>query len=163
MFIMPKTYCEICDQNFKNEESLQHHRNAKHLIKEVKSRRKFPLFLVISIIIVILIIFFAVRAFSGPGKYDTFAQCLTDNGAKMYGAYWCPHCIEQKKLFGKSFNNVNYIECSLPNRGGQNAECNAAGIESYPTWEFADGKRVGGSLSLEQLSQNSNCQLTKDV
>jgi len=27
----------------------------------------------------------------------TFAKCLTENGAKMYGAYWCTHCENQKK------------------------------------------------------------------
>ena len=24
------------------------------------------------------------------GKHDDFAQCLTDRGVIMYGAYWCP-------------------------------------------------------------------------
>ncbi len=33
-------------------------------------------------------------------KYDKFAQCLATKQAKMYGLYWCPHCIEQKEMFG---------------------------------------------------------------
>lgn len=92
------------------------------------------------------------------GELDGFAQCLTDNGVTMYGAYWCPHCQEQKKLFGASWDIVNYVECSLPNRGGQTEACINAGIESYPTWEFADGTRQSGRLSLDQLAQKTGCQ-----
>ena len=29
------------------------------------------------------------------------AKHLTSSGAVMYSAYWCPHCHEQKELFGK--------------------------------------------------------------
>ena len=95
----------------------------------------------------------------GTGRYDDFAKCLTEQGAKFYGAYWCPHCENQKGMFGNSIDYVNYIECSLPNRAGQTEECIQAGIKSYPTWEFQDGKRVEGVMSFEQLSQNSGCGL----
>ena len=37
-------------------------------------------------------------------KYDAFARCLEDRQVKMYGAYWCPHCAEQKEMFGESFD-----------------------------------------------------------
>ena len=94
-----------------------------------------------------------------PAQYDSFANCLSANGVKMYGAYWCPHCANQKQMFGGSFKLINYIECSLPNRAGQTQACIDAKINAYPTWEFADGKRIEGELSLEQLSQNSNCKL----
>jgi thiol-disulfide isomerase/thioredoxin len=40
----------------------------------------------------------AVWVYTSPGKYDEFAKCLTDNGAKFYGAFWCPHCQAQKKM-----------------------------------------------------------------
>lgn len=92
-------------------------------------------------------------------KYDNFAKCLADNGVKMYGAYWCPHCASQKQMFGDSFEFVNYIECSLPNRAGQTQECKDAKINAYPTWEFKDGKRIEGELTLGQLSQYSGCKL----
>jgi hypothetical protein len=46
-----------------------------------------------------------------PSRYDTFADCLTESGAKMYGTDWCPHCKNQKKLFGSSFDKVDYINC----------------------------------------------------
>jgi hypothetical protein len=94
-----------------------------------------------------------------PGKYDDFAKCLTDSGVKMYGAYWCPHCLNQKKAFGNSWKYVDYIECSLPNAAGQTQECNKAGIEGYPTWEFSDSSRLEGEVSFEGLSVKSGCAL----
>jgi hypothetical protein len=99
------------------------------------------------------------QACGGTDKYNAFADCLTDEGAKMFGAYWCPHCQEQKKEFSNSWNRVDYIECSLPNRGGQTELCNRAGIQGYPTWEFADGSRESGRLSMEKLSQKTGCDL----
>lgn len=94
-----------------------------------------------------------------PAPYDAFAQCLTENGAKMYGAYWCPHCQNQKEAFGSSWKYVEYVECSLPNQAGQTLECKDAGIDGYPTWEFADGSRIGGEASFEELSLKTECQL----
>ena len=121
-------------------------------------------FLVIGIIIVVVLIGFIWINITGnttksTGKYDSFAKCLADNGVKMYGAYWCPHCNNQKQMFGSSWQYVNYIECSLPNRAGQTQVCNQAGIRAYPTWEFQDGNILEGELTFTQLSQYSNCQL----
>ncbi|MEK7133297.1 MAG: hypothetical protein AAB771_01260, partial [Patescibacteria group bacterium] len=47
-------------------------------------------------------IYFLVSANSKPGKLDEFTQCLKDKGAVFYGAFWCPHCQNQKAMFGKS-------------------------------------------------------------
>ena len=96
---------------------------------------------------------------SGSGKYDGFAQCLTEKGAVMYGAYWCPHCQAQKKLFGSSWDYVTYVECSLPNGNGQTEVCIKEGITGYPVWKFADGKKISGQLSLEQLGSFTGCEL----
>ena len=97
------------------------------------------------------------------GEFDEFAQCLSERGVKMYGAFWCPHCENQKKDFGRSFRHVNYVECGV--RGNQRAQtgvCRQAGITSYPTWEFADGSRVEGEKSLLILSGLSGCQIKND-
>src|SRR3989344_1139331 len=91
------------------------------------------------------------------GNYDQLAQCLTDKGAKMYGAYWCSHCQNQKRMFGPSFSKINSIECSLPDGKTQTQACQEAGIKSYPTWEFGDGSRLEGEVSLETLAQKTNC------
>jgi len=120
--------------------------------------------LVTGIIIVTILVGFIVFNITGnttkdQSKYDSFAKCLTDSGVKMYGAYWCPHCNNQKQMFGSSWQYINYIECSLPNRAGQTQFCNQAGIKAYPTWEFKDGSRLEGELTFTQLSQHSNCQI----
>src|ERR1700739_3296460 len=47
-------------------------------------------------------------------RYDDFARCLAQRDVKMYGAYWCPHCAEQKEMFRASFQYVPYIECGVP-------------------------------------------------
>ncbi len=93
-----------------------------------------------------------------PGKYDDFAKCITEQGAKMYGAFWCPHCNNQKQLFGKSVKYIEYIECSLPDRQ-QTQICNNANIASYPTWEFKNKERQEGEITLEELSKKTGCKL----
>lgn len=119
--------------------------------------------IIIGVVTVVILVSWASVAgftlFEGNGEYDIFAQCLTDSGAKMFGAYWCPHCQSQKDIFGSSWKHVDYVECSLPNRAGQTQVCIDEGITSYPTWEFASGQRVGGVIGLEQLSQLSGCSL----
>lgn len=113
----------------------------------------------LSLVVVLALLLVLTGCSKSPGKYDAFASCLTESGAKMYGAYWCPHCKTQKSTFGNSWEAVDYIECSLPNRMGQTAVCTKAGITSYPTWEFADGSRKSGAFSLEDLSFFSGCKL----
>src|SRR5438132_2568855 len=98
-----------------------------------------------------------------PAPEDPMAKGLAlhlaKSGAKMYGAFWCPHCQQQKEYFGTSASRLPYIECS-PN--GQNApqssECQAAHIESYPTWVI-NGKRTEEVLSLKQLAESSGFQM----
>ena len=106
---------------------------------------------------------FALHQFNDPvnaGEYDAFAQCLTDKGAMMYGAWWCPHCQNQKKLFGDAFKKVKYIECANPiNQNEQTAECETTKITGYPTWIFADGSRTEGEASLNALSLKTGCTL----
>lgn len=97
-----------------------------------------------------------------PGQYDTFASCIADAGAKFYGAFWCPHCQAQKALFGKSSKKLPYVECSLPSGQGQTQACTDKKIESYPTWDFADGTRHVGELSLSELASTTKCVLAKD-
>jgi len=106
------------------------------------------------------IIAFAVMQGRTPSSYDTFAQCLTEKGTKMYGAWWCPHCTNQKKLFLGAFDKVDSVECS-PNgaKTFTSQECKDAGITSTPTWTFSDGTRVTGEMSLEDLSAKTSCPL----
>lgn len=107
-----------------------------------------------AVVVVGLIVYVATRP-SVPQSYYTFAQCLTNEKVTMYGAWWCPHCAAQKQLFGSSFKNINYVECSEPDGQTQTPACKAAGITSYPTWQFADGTRVEGDQTFDQLAQKS--------
>ena len=81
------------------------------------------------------------------------AEHLKSSGAKMYGASWCPHCQQQKEMFGRSVNRLPYIECSPGGRTApQASECRDANIKTYPTW-FIDGKPIEEVMSLKQLSE----------
>lgn len=93
------------------------------------------------------------------GKYDEFAQCLGDKGAVFYGAFWCPHCANQKRLFGSSAKLLPYVECSTPDGQGKTAQCLEKNIEGYPTWEFADGSRLSGEIPLATLAEKTACVL----
>jgi|SRR3989338_4216321 len=97
---------------------------------------------------------------NAPSKnYDTFASCLGSSGATFYGAFWCPHCQNQKALFGSSAELLPYVECSSPDRKSQLQTCKDKEIKSYPTWVFADGTRITGGIPLETLSQKTGCVL----
>jgi glutaredoxin len=85
------------------------------------------------------------------------AKYLTKTGAKMYGAYWCPHCHEQKQLFGKqAWEQVNYIECAADAvKKPQPKVCDRAGIKGFPTWSI-DGKNDPGVKTLAQLAKQTH-------
>jgi hypothetical protein len=102
-----------------------------------------------------------ISAPSTPGPLDGFAQCLKDKDALFYGAFWCSHCQNQKKMFGSSEKLLPYIECSTPDGKGQLAVCREKNITGYPTWIFADGSRESGELDLEMLAAKTGCELPK--
>ena len=93
------------------------------------------------------------------GALEAFAGCLSEKGATMYGASWCPHCQKQKKEFGEAFKFVKYVECSLGDapQSNQAPACEKAGVTGYPTWIFADGSRGEGELPFAMLAYKSGC------
>lgn len=114
-----------------------------------------------SLVIIIGAIVAGILMSNKPSIYEDFAQCTAESGATFFGTFWCPHCIEQKRLFGKAADSLPYVECSTPDRSGQTPVCAEAKIESYPTWEFVNGERHSGVLSLEALSALTSCELPK--
>lgn len=94
-----------------------------------------------------------------PGKYTEFAQCITEKGAVEYGAFWCQHCAKVKAQFGDAFQYVNYVECDPKGPNAQPQLCIEKGIEAYATFIFADGSRLVGEPTLEELSQKTGCAL----
>lgn len=85
---------------------------------------------------------------------DAFARCLAEKRVTMYGASWCPHCLDQKNDFGSSFQYVPYVECSTNPKA-----CVDAGVDATPTWILGDGTRLIGRQPLEALSAAAGCPL----
>ena len=46
-------------------------------------------------------------------------------------AYWCPHCREQKVLFGSAATKLPYVECDPAGRGAEPDRCLAADVRAY--------------------------------
>ncbi|MBD2666774.1 vitamin K epoxide reductase [Richelia sinica FACHB-800] len=92
---------------------------------------------------------------SGEAEIE-LAKHLVKIGAKEYVAYWCPHCHEQKLIFGKEAyqiidENVK-VECAPDSPKGQPEVCKAAKIEGFPTW-IINGNSYSGVQNLDQLAQ----------
>ncbi len=83
------------------------------------------------------------------------AEHLTATGVVMYSAYWCPHCHDQKELFGKEATaKLKIVECAPDGRNSQAALCASKKIEGFPTWEI-NGRLDSGQKSLAQLAAMS--------
>lgn len=92
-----------------------------------------------------------------PTGLDDFAKCLTENGAKVREAWWCPHCKEQRADFGPSYKYVDSTECGA-GQGQFNLEA-CPGLESTPEWSDSEGNVYKGRQSLETLSETFGCEL----
>ena len=98
-------------------------------------------------------------ACSSEKKLDSFAKCLSEKKATMYGVAWCPHCADQKALFGDSFQYVTYVDCAIPGTKKETDQCKALNIKHTPTWIFSDGQRLEGTIQLDKLGQQTGCKL----
>ena len=99
--------------------------------------------------------FVVLAGFKKPARnFTVLAQCLTEKGVTMYGAYWCPHCQRQKKAFGEAWQYVPYVECTQ-----ETQKCLDNGVKGYPTWIWPDGKRMEGEVELEKLAIESQCSI----
>ena len=97
---------------------------------------------------------FAVSPAGATAYQIALARHLTATKAVMYGAYWCPHCQEQKDLFGGASSMVPYIECDPKGTGARPDLCERAAITSFPTWVIGD-QRLEGARPLEELARAS--------
>ncbi|EIE25168.1 VKOR-domain-containing protein [Coccomyxa subellipsoidea C-169] len=82
------------------------------------------------------------------------AKRLKAAGAKMYGAFWCSHCFEQKQSFGKeAMAELPYVEC-YPDGYYKDVklakECVDANLTGFPAW-IINGKRLDGEQTFEKL------------
>ncbi|MBW4645902.1 MAG: vitamin K epoxide reductase family protein [Goleter apudmare HA4340-LM2] len=87
------------------------------------------------------------------------ARHLAQVGAKEYSAYWCPHCHDQKLLFGKEAEKIIdesvKVECAPEGLNAKPELCKAAKITSFPTW-IINGQSYGGVQNLEELAKASD-------
>jgi hypothetical protein len=88
----------------------------------------------------------------------TLAMALKKAKAKVYTAYWCPHCHDQGELFGKeAFAIVAPIECAKDGKNSQVDLCRATAKKvgedfGFPTWEI-NGKFYPGIQPLDRLAE----------
>jgi hypothetical protein len=117
---------------------------------------KMAIYLAIALL---LVAGYAAYWYHNSHRYDAFAKCLATKQAKMYGLYWCPHCVEQKEKFGRSFQYVPYVECAIKGSKELAPECKAAGAKLFPSWQFDNDPPKEGVLSLDQLADKTGCSL----
>ena len=123
----------------------------------MKTKKMIPW--VITVLVIGGFIALLVTQANKPGKYDNLAQCINNSGATFYGAFWCPHCQATKAMFGKSAKLLPYVECSTPDGKSQLPVCTEKEVKGYPTWVFADGTRLTGEQTLQELADKTACPL----
>jgi hypothetical protein len=107
----------------------------------------------------VLILAYVAFWYHNNHRYDGFAKCLASKQTKMYGLYWCPHCAEQKEMFGKAFQHVPYVECAIKGSHELTAECKAAGVKLFPSWQFGANPPSPGVFPMQELSDKTGCSL----
>jgi glutaredoxin len=116
---------------------------------------------VLSVLVLVWLLAGCGKSWSATSSSPAVAElvsCLTKNGATFYGTEWCPHCKEQKKIFGEAFVQVNYIDCDK-----NKVACDSAKVKWYPTWVFADGSTLVGTQTLEALAAKSGCSFAPEA
>ncbi|PSC72564.1 thiol-disulfide oxidoreductase LTO1 [Micractinium conductrix] len=94
-----------------------------------------------------------------PPNALSLAERLREGGARMYGAFWCSHCYDQKQTFGaEAMAAFPYVECypeGLHKDTKPADVCLAApgGLTGFPTWIMPDGQQLIGEQSFDQLEK----------
>lgn len=90
---------------------------------------------------------------------EGFAKCLNRQGVKLYGAKWDGHTQNQKWIFKEASEYLPYVECMKKEKDKLAPRCKQEGIKAFPTWEFSNGTRKIGELSLQEIQELSDCSL----
>ncbi len=91
---------------------------------------------------------------SSPASIE-LARHLREKNIILYNAYWCPHCHDQKEMFGKeATKNLILIECAADGKNNNADLCKTKGISGFPSWEI-DGEIISGVKSLDELANLS--------
>lgn len=129
----------------------------------MKQKKKVFVTLVLLVVIVAgsWLVTKAITNFTGysvnnPENINEFAKCLTEKNAELYVNAGCPHCAEQKAMFGDSLKYLKIIDCV------DNPDlCLEKEIRYVPTWIINENKEVG-KKSFEELAELSGCKLNKE-
>ena len=82
-----------------------------------------------------------------------FARFLSKNNIVMYSAYWCPHCHDQKQLFGKlAVEQLNIVECAKDGVNNNYELCQKKEIDGFPSWEIKN-EIYSGVRDLKELAE----------
>ncbi len=154
------------EQNTSTAQNLSKHerRVQEHQLKEeerkkekeelYKSNKKTLRMGYIIIIVLLIGAGYSVYALmASSSKYDSFAQCLKDKGAIVYGNDFCQYTGKQLAMFGSSAKKLNYVKCA------ENKNlCDDNGIKITPTWEI-NGNFYKEVQQLQRLSELTGCKL----
>jgi hypothetical protein len=138
--------------------SEERRKRQEELQNENSEGKRTRMLIYVGILILVAAAFLAGRYYKNH-KYDSFAKCLASKQAKMYGLYWCPHCVDQKAMLGSAFKYVPYVECAIRGSRELAPECKVAGVKLFPSWQFGMDPPKEGVLSLDALSEKTGCSL----
>jgi hypothetical protein len=139
--------------------SEQRRKQQQQRVREVEPKAPSRNMLIGGGIVLLFVLAYAGGWYYRNHRYDGFAKCLASKQAKMYGLYWCPHCAEQKAMFGKAFQYVPYEECAIKSSRELAPACKAAGVKLFPSWQFGTNPPKEGVFPLEELSDKTGCAL----
>ena len=81
------------------------------------------------------------------------ASDLKSLNSRMFGAFWCSHCYDQKQALGyEAMKSIPYVECDREGYNNERDLCREQKVPGYPTWEIG-GKLFPGERSLEELRE----------
>lgn len=96
----------------------------------------------------------------------SLAKHLRSIGAKMYGAFWCSHCQEQKQMFGREAAKLlDYVECfpdGLKKGTYMINACQEAKLQAFPTWVI-NGEVLTGEKKLSELAELSGFNMKEEL
>lgn len=122
-------------------------------------------YVLVSVFIACMLPIFVAGTYVEPPAQELvldLASCVTSKHIKMFGADSCGHCQHQKKIFGESFAQIEYIDCYKTEEGKK--ACKDHEIQNFPTWVKFDAsgnevERVKGVQSLEKMEIFSGCKM----
>ncbi|KAK9062043.1 hypothetical protein SSX86_019227 [Deinandra increscens subsp. villosa] len=98
-----------------------------------------------------------IKASSSPLALKLAAH-LRSVGGKMYGAFWCSHCLEQKEMFGReALELLDYAECypdGFKIGTPLSQECKKVKVEGFPMWVIK-GQVLEGIQEFPDLAKAS--------